>query len=86
MPFEWLQPHVPEAVRSADQTRRLQGCEHDVRVRAALLQRLGRDQSTTLRRCLGDLRWAYEVGGTSPLTDDQVTAIVADVYAKRPGQ
>ncbi len=85
MPFDWLHPHVPEAVRAEDPTRLRQGCEHDVRVRAGLLQRLGRDQAYTLHRCLGNLAWGYEAAGQAPLSADEVRAVVADVYARRPG-
>lgn len=85
MPFDWLEPHVPAAVRSADNARRRAGCERDLRDRAALLLRLGRDERTTLHRCLGNLAWGYELQGEAPLTADEVRALVADVYAKRPG-
>ncbi len=84
MPFDWLEPHVPESVRAEDPTRRRQGCENDVRVRAALLQRLGREQDAALQRCLGNLAWAYELAGSAPLTSDEVRALVAEVYARRP--
>ena len=85
MPFDWLTPRVPAAVRARDPERRASSAEGDVRARAALLQRLGYDQSFAVHRALGNLAWAYELGGAAPLSDDQVRAVVADVYAKKPG-
>lgn len=85
MPFDWLTPRVPAAVRARDPERRARSAESDVRARAALLQRLGYEQSYALHRALGNQAWAYEAGGEAPLSDDAVRAAVADVYTKKPG-
>lgn len=85
MPFDWLQPHVPAAVRARDPQRRAASAEADVRARAGLLQRLGYPQPYAVHRALGNLAWAYDSGGDAPLSADQVRAAVADVYAKKPG-
>lgn len=85
MPFDWLHPNVPAAVRARDPENRRQQCESDIRTRAGLLQRLGRDQATALHRCLGNMSWGYELSGQPPLSEDEVRAVIQDVYVRRPG-
>jgi hypothetical protein len=80
VPFDWLQSRVPPAVAGRGAAARKRMTEDEVRTRAGLLRRLGRDQAQATRRCLANLAWGYEGAGKRPLTDAEVKAIVAAVY------
>lgn len=80
MPFDWLQSPAPAVIASRGGAARKRMTEDEVRARAGLLRRLGRDQAQATRRCLANLAWGYELAGKRPLTDNEVKALVAAVY------
>jgi uracil-DNA glycosylase len=85
MPFDWLHPRIPNAVKAKYPVSCRQVTADEIRARSSLLHRLGYDQAQALHRCLGNLAWGYEMRGRPALSDDEVRGLVAEVYARRPG-
>lgn len=82
MPFDWLVPDVPASVRARGPERLKAQHTDEVRVRAALLRRLGYDEAFATWRCQRNLAWGYERAGEAPLTAAQVAEVVAEVYRR----
>ncbi|MFZ5480317.1 MAG: hypothetical protein ACOZNI_26370 [Myxococcota bacterium] len=80
MPFPWLQSRVPDSIRTRGPASHKRMHEDEVRQRAALLRRLGRDQATAVSRCMAHLGWGYEIAGEAPIGEAEVKALVAHVY------
>jgi len=82
MSFDWMESRVPEQVKNRGEQRRRDSCRREIRERASLLQRLGHDHAYALHRCLSNLEWSFEHAGESPLSTDEVRAVVKAVYNK----
>ena len=80
MPFPWLDSKVPASVRARGPAEHKRMHEDEIRQRATLYRRLGRDQATAAARCLAHLAWGYDLVGKAPLTEKAVRALVAQVY------
>ena len=87
MPFDWMHPTLPEAVRRRFPERRKAMHVAEIEERAALLQRLRWPRAHAERRCLANLAWDFEVVGTPPVETTEVQALVEAVYRRsRRGQ
>lgn len=82
MPFDWMHPEVPDAVRARSPGARRAMVEDDVKTRAGLLQRLGYDANYAVKRCTGNLSWGYELRGASPLGEEEIRSLVQQVYTR----
>lgn len=82
MSFDWMHAHVPDFIVDRNRSHQRKMHEDEVRVRAALLRRLGHAQEQALHRCLGNEQWAFEMKGASPLTEQDIRAIVEGVYKR----
>jgi hypothetical protein len=80
--FDWMDAEAPEATRDRGTEMRLATYAEEVRIRASLLKRLGYDQDYALHRCMGNIGWAYEMGGTPPLNRAEVKRLVGEIYAR----
>ena len=80
MSFDYLVSKIPDQVRKRAPASNKRMHEEEIRYRAALYRRLGRDKDTAVQRCLAHLAWTYEIAGKSPVSDREVKALVEAVY------
>lgn len=80
MAFDWYESKVPKQVQARFPESRKRMHEQEIRYRAGLYRRLGRDQETAVARCLAQLSWGYEAGGEAPVAEADVRRIVGEVY------
>lgn len=80
MSFDWMQADVPATIVAGGEARFKEALAAEVRDRAALLRRLGHTRAYAELRCRRNVAWAFESGGTSPLTDDEIVALVGVAY------
>ena len=80
MSFDWMHADVPEAVVATGEARFKDALVGEIRERAALLRRLGHTRAYAELRCRRNVTWAFDSAGTSPLSDDEVSAIVGEIF------
>lgn len=79
MPFDWMEPSVPEGQAAREQGTALSATEREMAERAALLLRLGYSLADAQMRVRGNLLWDFEVQGR-PALASRADQIVARVY------
>lgn len=82
MPFDWMHPEVPDAVRARSPGARRTMLEDDVKARAGLLARLGYDADYAVKRCSGNQAWGFEMSGSAPLSETEIRSLVQQVYSR----
>lgn len=80
MSFDWMHADVPAAVAASGEARFKDALAAEIRDRAALLRRLGHTRAYAELRCRRNVTWAFDGAGTSPLSDDEVAALVGEIY------
>ena len=83
MDFDWMNAELPQDVIARHAEHRARQAKNDVRVRAALLRRLGYDAVYAKHRLLGNRAWAWElVPGAAALSVKELKAEVEAAYAR----
>jgi hypothetical protein len=81
MPFDWMEPSVPEGQAARERAATVTALERELAERAGLLLRLGYSLADAQLRVRGNLLWDFEVQGR-PALAARVDAIVARVYGR----